>query len=176
MYRLAAGEEVERFTAWKTKSPDGKRFGLFAGHGRRGAAKYCVLALYAWLQPLNPNATTRATSGAHCCAKPLPSISRGGSSCPMMVSDGQFDGQGDHHTPRAFVRQAFCKYLKRGILAHGFAQARYGNCCHDYFVAFSCKSLRLCPSCNTRRMLETAAHLTDHVFTAANLHSGRHRR
>ena len=107
MYRLAAGEEVKRFTAWKTKSPDGKLFGLFAGHGRRGAAKYCVLALYAWLQPLNPNATTRATSGAHCCAKPLPSISRGGSSCPMMVSDGQFDGQGDHHTPRPLCARRF---------------------------------------------------------------------
>jgi Putative transposase/Transposase zinc-binding domain len=31
-------------------------------------------------------------------------------------------------------------------------------------VAFSCKGRGVCPSCNTRRMVETAAHLTDHVF------------
>jgi hypothetical protein len=31
-------------------------------------------------------------------------------------------------------------------------------------MAFSCKGRGVCPSCNTRRMAETAAHLTDHVF------------
>ena len=29
---------------------------------------------------------------------------------------------------------------------------------------FSCKGRGVCPSCNTRRMVETAAHLTDHVL------------
>ncbi len=81
-----------------------------------------------------------------------------------LASAGQFDGQGDHHTPKAFVRQAFRKYLECGIFAHGFARARCGDCGHDYFVAFSCKGRGVCPSCNTRRMAETAAHLTDHVF------------
>ena len=81
-----------------------------------------------------------------------------------LASAGQFDGQGDHHTPRAFVRQAFRKYLECGIFAHGLARARCGDCGHDYFVAFSCKGRGVCPSCNTRRMAETAAHLTDHVF------------
>jgi hypothetical protein len=51
-----------------------------------------------------------------------------------------------------------------GIFAHGFARARCGDCGHDFFVAFSCKGRGVCPSCNTRRMAETAAHLTDHVF------------
>ena len=32
------------------------------------------------------------------------------------------------------------------------------------FVAFSCKGRGVCPSCTTRRMAETAAHLCDHVF------------
>ena len=64
---------------------------------------------------------------------------------------GQFEGQGDHHTPRAFVRQAFRKYLECGIFAHGFARARCDDCGHDYFVAFSCKGRGVCPSCNTRR-------------------------
>lgn len=81
-----------------------------------------------------------------------------------LASAGQFDGQGDHHTPKAYVRQAFRKYLECGIFAHGFARARCDDCGHDYFVAFSCKGRGVCPSCNTRRMAETAAHLVDHVL------------
>ena len=81
-----------------------------------------------------------------------------------LTSAGQFDGQGDHHTPKPYVRQAFRKYLECGIFAHGFARAWCDDCGHDYFVAYSCKGRGVCPSCNTRRMVETAAHLTDHVF------------
>jgi hypothetical protein len=81
-----------------------------------------------------------------------------------LASAGQFDGQGDHHTPRPYVRQAFRKYLECGIFAHGFARAWCDDCGHDYFVAYSCKGRGVCPSCNTRRMVETAAHLYDHVF------------
>jgi len=81
-----------------------------------------------------------------------------------LASAGQFDGQGDHPTPRAYVRQAFRKYLQCGIFAHGFARARCDDCGHDYFVAYCCEGRGVCPSCNTRRMVETAAHLTDHVF------------
>ena len=40
-----------------------------------------------------------------------------------LASAGQFDGQGDHHTPKPYVRLAFRKYLERGIFAHGFAMA-----------------------------------------------------
>ena len=81
-----------------------------------------------------------------------------------LASAGQFDGQGDHRTPKPYVRQAFRKYLECGIFAHGFARAWCDDCGHDYFVAYSCKGRGVCPSCNTRRMVETAAHLTDHVF------------
>ena len=81
-----------------------------------------------------------------------------------LASAGQFDGQGDHHTPKPYVRQAFPKYLECGIFAHGFARARCDDCGHDFFVAYSCKGRGVCPSCNTRRMVETAAHLADHVF------------
>jgi hypothetical protein len=69
-----------------------------------------------------------------------------------------------YHTPKPYVRQAFAKYLECGIFAHGFARARCDDCGHDYFVAFSCKGRGVCPSCNTRRMVQTAAHLSDHVF------------
>ena len=81
-----------------------------------------------------------------------------------LASCGQFDGQGDHHTPNPYVRQAFRKYLECGIFAHGFARAWCDDCGHDYFVAYSCKGRGVCPSCNTRRMVETAAHLCDHVY------------
>jgi hypothetical protein len=46
----------------------------------------------------------------------------------------------------------------------GFARARGPDCGHDFLVAFACKRRALCPSCNARRMAETAAHLVDHVF------------
>ncbi len=62
------------------------------------------------------------------------------------------------------MRKAFAKYLECGIFAHGFARARCDDCGHDYFVDFSCKGRGVCPWCTTRRMVETAAHLTDHVF------------
>ena len=67
-------------------------------------------------------------------------------------------------TPKPYVRQAFRKYLECGIFANGFARAWCDDCGHDYFVAYSCKGRGVCPSCNTRPMVETAAHLTDHVF------------
>ena len=86
------------------------------------------------------------------------------SACAPRFCSGQFDGQGDHHSPKPFVRQAFEKYLECGIFAHGFDRARCGGCGHDFLVAFSCKGRGLCPSCTTRRMAETAAHLSDHVF------------
>jgi hypothetical protein len=81
-----------------------------------------------------------------------------------LASAGQFSGQGDHHSPKPYVRKTFEKYLECGIFAHGFARARCDDCGHDFLVAFSCKGRGVCPSCTTRRMAETAAHLTDHVF------------
>ncbi len=72
-----------------------------------------------------------------------------------LASSGQFDGQGDHHTPRPRVRQTFRKHLECGIFAHGFARAWCDDCGHDYFVAYFCKGRGVCPSCNTRRMVET---------------------
>ena len=68
------------------------------------------------------------------------------------------DGVPDH------VEREFRSYLKCGILAHGFARARCATCGFDFLVAFSCKGRGACPSCNAKRMAETAAHLVDHVF------------
>jgi hypothetical protein len=63
-----------------------------------------------------------------------------------------------------YVERDFRKYLDCGILARGFARARCKDCAEDYLIAFSCKARGACPSCNTRRMVEIAAHLVDHVI------------
>ena len=70
----------------------------------------------------------------------------------------------DGEAPPAHVERTFRRYLECGILAHGFARAYCDECQHDFLIAYSCKCRGVCPSCNTRRMAETAAHLVDHVF------------
>ena len=55
-------------------------------------------------------------------------------------------------------------YLACGIHAQGFLRARCSSCRREMLVAFSCKLRGVCPSCNARRMCNTAAHLTDRVL------------
>ncbi|MDF1565525.1 MAG: transposase [Deltaproteobacteria bacterium] len=64
------------------------------------------------------------------------------------------------------VVQAFEEFLDCGILANGFTRLRCADCGHERLLPFSCKG-RLCPSCNGRRMIETAAHLVDRVLPPA---------
>jgi hypothetical protein len=73
--------------------------------------------------------------------------------------DDDFTGDVPFH-----AEAAFRNYLKCGILAHGFARVYCANCRHDFLVAFSCKGRDICPSCATRRMVETAAHMVDSVL------------
>jgi hypothetical protein len=63
-----------------------------------------------------------------------------------------------------YIERELRGFLTCGILAQGFARARCSGCGHDFLVAFSCKNRGICPSCTTRRMAETAAHLVEHVF------------
>ncbi len=72
------------------------------------------------------------------------------------------DPDGEPVSP--YVERELRQYLECGILAHGFARAHCPECGHDFLVAFSYKGRGVCPSCTTRRMAETAAHLVDHVF------------
>ncbi len=58
-----------------------------------------------------------------------------------------------------YVEQELRGYLKCGLLRYGFARVRCPSCRHAYLVAFSCKSRTLCPSCATRRMAASAAHI-----------------
>jgi len=65
--------------------------------------------------------------------------------------------------PRFCVREVE-SFLRCGILAHGFARVHCDACKKDDVVAFSCKGRGFCPSCGTRRMVDTAAWLVDHVI------------
>jgi hypothetical protein len=45
-----------------------------------------------------------------------------------------------------------------------FARAICDECQHDFLIAYSCKGRGVCRACNARRIVETAAHLADHVM------------
>ncbi|MDH4215401.1 MAG: transposase zinc-binding domain-containing protein [Gallionella sp.] len=49
-------------------------------------------------------------------------------------------------------------------MANGFARAYCDKCGRDFLIALFCKKRGECPYCNTRRVIETAAHLAEHVF------------
>lgn len=63
-----------------------------------------------------------------------------------------------------FIAAEFDRYLRCGILRHGFARVRCPTCRDELLVAFSCKNRGVCPSCSARRMADTAAHLRDCVL------------
>ncbi len=63
----------------------------------------------------------------------------------------------------AHVERDLRAYLDCGILGRGFARVRCPDCGFERLVAFSCKA-RSCPSCNARRMEDTAEHLVHDVF------------
>lgn len=63
-----------------------------------------------------------------------------------------------------FVKREFDDYLKCGLLEHGFLRVKCDACSHEHLLAFSCKRRGFCPSCGARRMVESAAHLVDHVL------------
>jgi len=66
-----------------------------------------------------------------------------------------------------FVKREFQRFVRCGVLAHGFARFRCTGCGTERLVAFSCKGRGFCPSCGGRRMTERAAHLIDHVLPRA---------
>ena len=49
-------------------------------------------------------------------------------------------------------------------LLYRTVQASCGECRHGFLIAFSGKGRGVCPSCNTRRMVETAVHLAEQVI------------
>jgi len=68
-----------------------------------------------------------------------------------------------------YVDIEFRKYLECGILAKGFALAHCDDCSKDFLVALSCKGRGICPSCNTKAMVETAANLVENVIPSVSV-------
>jgi hypothetical protein len=64
----------------------------------------------------------------------------------------------------AFVERTFRDYLACGRRELGFTRVRCASCGFERLLAFSCKRRGLCPSCESRRMADTAAHLVDRVL------------
>jgi hypothetical protein len=83
-------------------------------------------------------------------------------------ADAFFEGQEERGSglPR-FVREEFEAYLTCGRLERGFIRAKCTGCRHEHRVAFSCKRRGWCPSCASRRMAESGAHLVDNVLPKA---------
>jgi hypothetical protein len=79
-----------------------------------------------------------------------------------------FEGQVEQGRalPR-FVREEFEAYLRCGRLEHGFVRAKCTGCRHEHLVAFSCKRRGWCPSCASRRMVESGAQLVDNMLPKA---------
>ena len=69
-----------------------------------------------------------------------------------------------------FVLDEFRSYLACGRPEHGFIRVKCDGCRHELLGAVSRKKGGFCPSCGARascgarRMVETAAHLIDHVI------------
>jgi hypothetical protein len=63
-----------------------------------------------------------------------------------------------------YVEQELRRYLRCGILAHGFCRVACRVCRQEILVAYSCKCRGSCPSCSGRRMCGTAANLVSNVL------------
>ena len=70
---------------------------------------------------------------------------------------------GERVVPRFCLREVE-RYLRCGILGYGLLRVHCDVCKRDDVVAFSCKGRGFCPSCGTRRMVDTAAWLVDRVL------------
>ena len=75
--------------------------------------------------------------------------------------DGFLRAAREHGALPAFIEKTFRAFLKCGIPEHGFIRVHCACCGRGDIVAFSCKRRGVCPSCQTRRMSEAAAHLVD---------------
>jgi len=72
---------------------------------------------------------------------------------------------GERVVPRFCLREVE-QFMRCGVLGFGFARVFCEVCKQDEVVAFSCKGRGFCPSCGTRRMVDTAAWLVDRVLPA----------
>ncbi len=79
---------------------------------------------------------------------------------PAFLTHLESEGRNLH----SYVQQEYTDYLRCGRLEHGFLRVRCENCHHEKLVVFSCKRRGFCPSCDARRMVESATLLEDKVL------------
>ena len=68
------------------------------------------------------------------------------------------------------MREEFDAYVRRGRLEHGFIRAKCTDYRYEHLVPFSCRLRGFCPSRGVRRMVDTAAHLVDHMLSRVSIH------
>ena len=68
------------------------------------------------------------------------------------------------------VREEVRRYLECGQLRYGFVQLTCAGCRELSLLAFSCKGRGFCPSCTTRRAVETALRLEAQLPEVAHRH------
>ena len=57
------------------------------------------------------------------------------------------------------VKREVVAYLRCGDVRYGFVEVSCEGCHESRLVAFSCKGRGWCPSCTTRRAVETGFHV-----------------
>ncbi len=65
---------------------------------------------------------------------------------------------------RKRVIEVVHKFLDCGILEHGMARVYCRECGSDFFLAFSCKTRFLCPSCTQKRKRVWTEYVKNHVL------------
>ena len=65
---------------------------------------------------------------------------------------------------RPVIREKIYKFTDCGDLRNGFARIRCKSCGHTMFLAFSCKTNCLCPSCAQRRALDFGDWVVNEVI------------
>jgi hypothetical protein len=74
----------------------------------------------------------------------------------------------DYGPLRPVVEKTVERFLECGILRHGFARIRCGNCHEEYLLAFSCKTRYFCPSCQAKRVAAFMEWVTEEVLEAVD--------
>ena len=67
----------------------------------------------------------------------------------------------------AYIKKELREYLRCGIIQYGFVRCMCRACGHEKIVAYSCKRRGFCPSCGSKRMAESAAHLVENILPHA---------
>lgn len=82
------------------------------------------------------------------------------------LDDGRQRTEHGFGYPR-YVERTFRRYLACGLPSEGLARVKCESCGFEHWVAFSCKQRAVCPSCQARRMADTAQQLCTSLLPQA---------